>query len=336
LLRGAPQRGKVGQPSIPMSLDPDGAFSIGLKIGRRSADLILVDFLGQERQALHEHYPYPMPERLLAFTRDGIAKLSDALSARQRRRIAGIGISMPFELWNWAENVGAPKGDMDAWRGFDFQAELAAICDYPIFIQNDASAACAAELVFGRGAELSDFVYFFIGTFIGGGVVLNHTVYYGRTGNAGALGSMPVVEKDGTVAQLIDHASIYQLENRLRSSGIDPSPLWLQPDDWTPFQSELDGWIEAAAGHLAVAIVTACSVIDFQAAIIDGGFPAHVRASLVAAIRREVAKLDLEGIETPEVIEGMVGPGARAKGGASLPLFKRYLLDQSVLFKAMG
>lgn len=43
-----PQRGQVGQPSIPMSLNPNGVFSIGLKIGRRSADLVLVDFLGQQ------------------------------------------------------------------------------------------------------------------------------------------------------------------------------------------------------------------------------------------------------------------------------------------------
>src|SRR6185312_12448109 len=45
LVRGAPVRGKVGQPSIPMSLNPDGAFFLGLKLGRRSADLVLIDFL---------------------------------------------------------------------------------------------------------------------------------------------------------------------------------------------------------------------------------------------------------------------------------------------------
>ena len=49
LLKGEPLRGKVGQPSIPMSLNSNGVFSIGLKIGRRSADLVLVDFLGRQR-----------------------------------------------------------------------------------------------------------------------------------------------------------------------------------------------------------------------------------------------------------------------------------------------
>ena len=49
LRRGEPQRGKIGQPSVPMSLDPEGAYFLGLKIGRRSAELVLIDFLGQVR-----------------------------------------------------------------------------------------------------------------------------------------------------------------------------------------------------------------------------------------------------------------------------------------------
>ena len=46
LKRETPQRGRVGQPTVPFSLDPEGAFSLGLKIGRRSCDLVLIDFVG--------------------------------------------------------------------------------------------------------------------------------------------------------------------------------------------------------------------------------------------------------------------------------------------------
>ena len=45
-----PQRGRVGQPSVPFALNPDGAFSLGLKIGRRVNDLVLIDFLGSVRR----------------------------------------------------------------------------------------------------------------------------------------------------------------------------------------------------------------------------------------------------------------------------------------------
>lgn len=84
---------------------------------------------------------------------------------------------------------------------------------------------------------------------------------------------------------------------------------------------------------MAQAIVAAASVIDFSAAVIDGGFPNWVRERVVRATIKEAAELDLQGVVMPEIIEGMVGPQARAIGGASLPIFARYLIDQNILFK---
>jgi predicted NBD/HSP70 family sugar kinase len=336
LLKGKPKRGKVGQPSVPMSLNPEGVYSIGLKIGRRSADLVLMDFVGGVRNTVHETFPYPTPDRITQFVSNGINTLIETMTEREQERIVGIGVATPFELWNWAEKVGAPVNSMNSWRNFDLKKQLSEVSGYPVHVENDATASCGAELVFGRGAEFTDFVYFFIGSFIGGGVVLKHTVYSGRTGNAGALGSMPIAHKDGKPQQLIEKASIFALENVLNDKGIDPSPLWLTPDDWGDIGEPLDQWISSTAKYLAVAIVSSCAVIDFEAAIIDGGFPVSVRKRIVTEAIREMHKLDLQGIEAPKIIEGLVGSNARAIGGASVPLFAHYMLDQNVLFKELN
>jgi hypothetical protein len=42
-------------------------------------------------------------------------------------------------------------------------------------------------------------------------------------------------------------------------------------------------------------------------------------------------RLDLSGIDAPRLVPGSIGPIARALGGASLPLFDRYLVDQHTL-----
>lgn len=333
LIRGEPQRGRVGQPSIPMSLDPDGAYSIGLKIGRRSADLVLMDFTGGIRGQLNEVYNFPVPDQITEFVKNGIAELTAEMKTVQRAKITGIGIATPFELWNWAEEIGEDPSHMEAWKNIDLVEVVGEVVPYPVYLQNDATAACGAELVFGRGSEFSDFVYFFVGTFIGGGIVLNQTLYSGRAGNAGAFGPMPIPGRSGQPAKLIDKASIVTLERMLVDKGIDPEPLWLDPDGWDDLGDSLDIWIEGTARALAVAVAAACSTIDFQAAIIDGGFPASIRKRLVAAIRNGIAELDLRGIVAPEIVEGSIGAGARALGGACLPLFERYLLDQNVLFK---
>ncbi len=331
LKRGEPQRGRVGQPSIPMSLDPNGAYSFGVKIGRRSADLVLMDFVGVTRGILHETYAWPTVAGILDFIRRGVAILSDRLPAGGSARVAGIGVATPFELWNWADEIGAAAGAMDEWRDVDLAGEIGGMLPFPVYLENDATAACAAELVFGRGGEFADFIYLFVGAFIGGGIVIDHALYPGRTGNAGALGSMPVPGPGGRPIQLIDAASVVVLERMLRDAGVDPSPLWSIPGGWSDFGPALDRWIASSAASIAFAIVAACSVVDFSAAIIDGGFPVEVRDRLVEAIAAEVAAMDLQGIEAPRIVAGEVGPAARAIGGASLPLFKRYLLDRGVL-----
>ena len=281
LLRGKPQRGQVGQPSIPMSLNPNGVFSFGLKIGRRSADLVLVDFLGQELGSISKVFEYPIPSEVIVFVETGIATLREQLSPSQQKRIAGLGVSIPSELWNWAEKINAPQDLMNVWKNNDFESKLETISNLPVSMQNDATAACGAELVFGHGKELADFIYFFIGTFIGGGVVLNNGLYSGRTGNAGAIGPMPIMNSDGEVTTLIDNASIYTLEMRLRANGFTLSHQWSEPEDWHSIGPLLDEWIEDTARHLAWAIVASSSVIDFQAAVIDGAFPSDIRQKMV-------------------------------------------------------
>ncbi len=333
LMRGEPVRGRVGQPSVPMYLNPDAAFSFGVKIGRRSADLVLMDFVGTIRHQVHRTYRYPLPDKIMQLLREGIAEICEKLAPAELEKVAGVGIAAPFELWNWAEEVGAPEGAMDVWRSFDLHAEASAALPFPVFLQNDATSACGAELVFGNGPAYPDFVYFFVGSFIGGGIVLNSAVFAGRSGTAGAIGPLPVRDRTGKTRQLLDIASIFVLENMLSECGIDPEPLWYSSEDWVDFGAPLENWIRETAAALAQAIVAAASIIDFSAAIIDGGFPGWVRARLVQATNEEVDRLDLQGIIRPEIIEGAVGAQARAIGGASLPIFNRYLLDQNVLFK---
>lgn len=333
LIRGALLRGKVGQPSTPMRLNPDAVFSFGVKIGRRSADLVLMDFVGRIRLQLRNTYPYPMPEWILPFVIDGIGELESRLSEEERSRIAGVGVAAPFELWSWAREVGAPQKEMDRWRGVDLRHEISSRITYPVFLQNDATSACGAELVFGIGQNYPDFIYLFIGSFIGGGVVLNSALFSGRTGTAGAIGPLPVQGRDGHTVQLLKIASIFVLEDMLRDHGIDPRPLWFSPDDWIDFGEPLEKWIQNTAAALAQAVLAAASIIDFSAVVIDGGFPDWVRQRIVEATRNALGAHDLQGVVMPEIIEGAVGSQARAIGGASLPLFSRYLLDQNVLFK---
>lgn len=331
LLRGEPQRGKIGQPSIPMSFNPDGAFFFGLKIGRRSAEMVLIDFVGRIRAMRAQAYDFPTPDQMIDFAVKTMKELTAGLSKDRRQRIAGLGIAMPFELWNWADQVGAPRDIMDTWRTRDIRGELQKQTEFPVYLQNDATSACGAELVFGKMGTIRDFIYFYIGAFAGGGIVLNGRLHVGTTGNAGALGSMPVPGIDGRTVQLIDIASLSVLEQRLKTSGIQANFLWTSPEDWSAANPESAKWLAEAGRALAYAIVSASAVFDFEAAVIDGWMPESIRSQLVEETRAALARIDVEGLQPPAVRSGTVGVHARAIGGASLPMSERFLAGTTAL-----
>ena len=95
-----------------------------------------------------------------------IERLLNNLTNEERDRVAGLGIAIPFRLWEWAKALGLDPKDMEDWKTEDIAKKISQKWDFPIYLQNDASAACGAELVFGAQDRPRDFLYFFIGFFM--------------------------------------------------------------------------------------------------------------------------------------------------------------------------
>jgi predicted NBD/HSP70 family sugar kinase len=333
LLRGDPLRGRVGQPLVPMRLAADGAFFFGLKVGRRSADLMLVDFLGRVRAARRRVYRYPTPDAVTGFVAGALPELTAGLPVALRDRIGGMGVAIPFQLWNWVSIIGAPQAEMDAWRHRDIGAELAEMTGIPVYVQNDATSACGAELVFGTGGGTGerpkDFLYFYFGTFIGGGLVINGQLFLGRTGNAAGIGPMPVPGPDGQSRRLIDVASLSVLAASMDAAGVPSDHLWEDHARWQVPDALLDPWIDGAARGLAYATLSAAALLELEAVLIDGWMPVEVRAEVTRRTHAAFHRMDLAGVAPPVIREGTVGADARALGAAAIPLSQRYLLDQN-------
>ncbi|MEO9576262.1 MAG: ROK family transcriptional regulator [Tateyamaria sp.] len=336
LRKGTSVKGKVGKPSVPFALNPDGVFSLGLKVGRRSADLLVLDLEGVVRHQLRETYDYPLPDTVFGFLRNGYSSLIKEMPEEMSSRLCGIGVAAPFEMWNWNELVGAPEADFAAWHDADFAAEAAQITGLPVYMVNDATAACRAEHVLGIGREFRDYVYFFVGAFIGGGIVLDHAVFEGNQRNAGAFGPLPVADKDGVERQLIELASISTLESRLVEASEDSRQLWQQPQDWAHLDQYVEPWLDQAARALATAMTAACAIIDFEAMVIDGAMPAAVHKRLTYLTRMHLATKDMRGLIAPVTAEGQIGANARGIGAAAGPIISQLMLDRSAAMLGHG
>ncbi|MDO6568563.1 ROK family transcriptional regulator [Alteromonas sp. 1_MG-2023] len=327
----APVRGGVGQPKVPFGLNPNGAFGLGLKIGRRSFDMTLLDLAGNVKASLHEKVPYPTVAHLLSFTERGVTVLTQQLSAEQRTRIRGLGVAMPFEIWNWAEEAGAPTEALEAWKNLDIQASLSAHLGFPIFVSNDATAACSAEMAFGNHHRFNHFLYVFVGTFLGGGLIINNQLFTGKSGNAGAIGSLPfVTATNNQQQQLIAQSSLYLLEKQLHDAGFDGNNLYDAPDHWPGLKSDpkvekiLTLWLEQAAEGIAFAAHCAFSMLDLDGIIIDGAMPQNIKNQLVDYVQSALKNADLRGISPGSVSAGQVGSKAQSIGSANLSLIANY------------
>lgn len=325
-------RGRVGQPFTPIALDPQGALSLGVKIGRRSLEIALVDFTGTLVEAWRSQYGLPRPREVMALIIHQIGQMTGRLPEKLRRRIIGIGIAAPGQISGWADLLGPGAEDLAEWDRIDICGELRTATGLPAELWNDATAACAAEMVLGQGISVPNALYIYVGTFIGGGVVLDGRLYHGLRGNAGAIGSMPVPAPGGGFEQLIRQASLLQLDRALAAEGIAGEevrervraarlhPVWL-------------GWRTRAARGIAYAVAAALAVVDFEAVVLDAMLDAEDVASLRDEVAAALEAYDLTGLSPFRLVAGTVGFSARSLGAAILPLVRSFSPDQELLVK---
>ena len=337
LLRGELLRGKVGQPSVPLALNRDGAFSIGIKLGRRSLDMLLVDFTGAVRARRSLAYSYPTPEAVFREIELCLTEFRDLLGAANLERLQGIGIAAPLSLGGWQELMGIDAARALAWNQTDVRAVVAGLSDLPVTFVKDTAAACVAELVAGRGRSVRSFVYIFIDTFVGGGLVIDSHLHGGLNGNAGAVGSLALHwAKSGDAAvppQLLSVASLITLERRFENAGLDPGAV---ADDralqapWLPITRQ---WLSEAAYAIVFAIHGAACLLDLEGVIVDGSFSRDMLAAMLTAIGEVRDRYNWEGVHCPDVLPGTTGSDARALGGALLPLHANFAPDRDLFLK---
>jgi predicted NBD/HSP70 family sugar kinase len=343
LIRHDAVRGRVGQPSIPLALNPDGAFAIGIKIGRRSADCLLVDFTGKVRSRKSLQYPFPDAKTLLPALSNNIQLLQDELRTLTHR-LVGVGVAAPFSLGGWHSLLGLSDADATHWNQLDLAAEVQAMTNLPVKFAKDTSAACVAELVAGRGRDLKSFLYLFVDTFVGGGLVIHSHLHTGVHGNAGAVASLPMnvaggessegTSRESMPGQLIDQASLWALEQRLIAVGLEPQAAYDDRAMQPPYRAETNAWVERAAIALAHCVVSGTAFLDLDAVVIDGSMSRGLLTLLIEQVRTDLSRYNQEGLWPTALMEGRIGSDARALGGALLPLHANFAPDRDLFLKA--
>jgi len=339
IVTGEKQRGRVGKPLTGLLLNPEGAYSIGVKLGRRSLDVILMGFDGAIIKRKTSYHDFPEPAKTLPDIKSAISSMKAELNNEQAQRLIGVGLAAPGALASWSHEFETSAAMMDAWQEIDLPAEISAFTDLPVSMMNDVSAACLAELSLNRERHTHDFLYLYVGTFIGGGVVMNGKLLSGFNGNAASIGSMAIgmaTDDAGPPTQLLNKASLRDLEKLLNTHGHKIETLHGYEDLTGEVLALFDQWSDDAALALAGAIVNAHAVLDTEKIVIDGTLPAAQLTRLIQKVESALRRYDLTGLETPQFEQGQIGYQARALGGAFLPVYTQFAPDRDVFLKMMN
>jgi predicted NBD/HSP70 family sugar kinase len=336
LIRQERVRGRIGQPSVPLSLNPEGAFSVGIQVGRRNLELLVADFCGQTVQRHEVLYDHPDPQHLFASIAQGLAELQHKMGALWPRTV-GVGLTAPLSLHKWADLMGGDAARALArWEGVDLLAEVQKLTDLPVVFAKDTHAACVAELLQGHGRQVRSFLYVFVGTFIGGALVLGGHLMGGERGNAGAIGSLPVgmaTPGAGLPPQLLQVASGWQLEQALIAAGHDPLLIHQSAIMDAACAAQTGPWLDRASQALAMTVASSAALLDLDAVVLDGSLGAPLMTALMQRTQDALASYRFDGMHQPALLSGLVGAHARALGGALLPLHSQFFPDKDIILK---
>ena len=100
----------------------------------------------------------------------------------------GVGVAGQIEAESGVVRF-APNLD---WHDVPLQSQLSAACSLPVVITNDVRAITWGEWLFGAGKGCDDLICAFVGTGIGGGVVINGKVVSGCSNTAGEIGHITI------------------------------------------------------------------------------------------------------------------------------------------------
>jgi predicted NBD/HSP70 family sugar kinase len=331
--------GGRGAPSIRLEVNPQAGYAIGLDLDVDHLTAVLVDLSGAVLERVNYDLVDPTPD-------EAVAVMSEAACGLLQRH----GLS-PKSVWGAGVGVPGPMvpspGDADTyvvspwalsgWRDVPLAEHLHERLELPVFIENNATAAAVGEHWYGAGRHLSTFFYVYLGSGLGGGLVVQGHPFEGHSGNAGEVGYLPPFSPagaTGTSRHLGELFNLRQLYARLRAAGEEAAAL----DDLTAlFHTErpaLMRWLDEAAEQLAFVLLAAEYFLDPEAIVIGGRWPdvlldaLRARAVLLLPDRRIAGKRS-----APAVHLATAGIDAGALGVATLPFYSAFAPTSRIALK---
>lgn len=248
----------------------------------------------------------------------------------RKREILGVGLGLPGPI-DVERGIVHFFPNIPGWKEVNLKKILEERLKLPVFLDNDANLMSLAEHRRGAAQGLSDVVCLTLGTGVGGGIIINKSLYRGKSFAAGEIGHIPINEigprcNCGGIACLeayIGNKRITKVAKELFKRNVSLEKLSQMAREKN--RQALKIWSQMGR-YLGIALVGVVNLFNPEAIVIGGGV-AGAGKVLFDQVKETILKRAMR-VQAKElkIFKAKLGNDAGLIGAAMLvkDSFKRY------------
>jgi glucokinase len=254
------------------------------------------------------------------------------------KQIAGVGIGAPGSVdFDSGNVIFAPN--LEGWKDIPLKKDLEKALGVPVFVENDCNVCALGVYVAELKSKPRSMVGIFVGTGIGGGLIIDGELYSGFGHTAGEVGHM-VLEvsgpkcgcgNKGCFEALASRSAIFQQIKAGIKDGQKTLLTEMLGDDLADLRSGdlrkamrrgdkfVDRIIEGAAEYIGIATANLVNVLNPEVVVLGGGVIEALADEMMSVIVETTKDYAMAGaLKGVEIIASKLGDNAGITGAAVL------------------
>ncbi len=317
---------------------------IGVDLGGTSMLAAVVD--DRKGKVLGESKRKTRPELGAAgVTERIVASVNAALKEADLRRkdVVGVGIGIPGPIDTDRGVVIRGPNLGPTWDSYPLQETLVRALDLPVTVDNDVRVGAVGEHTFGAGRGARDMLAIFVGTGLGGGLILGGKLYSGCRNSAGEVGHM-VILADGPVCSCGEKGHAEALASRsaierdiqaaldagrssnmlqlMAQSGRTMMSAGIIGDAYDAGDQVVIEAVQRAQFYLGLLISACVNLLDPQVIVVGGGVLERMGDPYLEPVRRVAEQHYINKTNTEDhcvrIVRASLGDYSGAMGAAVL------------------
>lgn len=254
------------------------------------------------------------------------------------KQVAGVGIGAPGAVdYEAGTVIFAPN--LEGWKDVALKKELEKQLGIPVFVENDCNIAALGVFVTELKSKPRSMIGIFVGTGIGGGLIINGELYSGFGHTAGEVGHM-VLEvggpkcgcgNKGCFEALASRTAIFQRIKSGVKEGQKTILTEMLGDDLEDLRSGdlrkairrgdkfVDRVIEEASEYIGIATANLINILNPEVVVLGGGVIEALADEMMGVIIETANDYAMAGtMKGVEIVASKLGDSAGITGGAVL------------------